>query len=78
MDQATDSISEWFGRLKAGEADAAQKLWDRYSDRLLHIAKQRLCGSPCGVADEEDVALSVFDSIFRGAADGRFEQIYAR
>lgn len=78
MDEATDSISEWFGRLKAGEAEAAQKLWDRYAEKLLRVAKLRLNGSPCGVADEEDVALSVFGSIFRGAADGRFEQILTR
>jgi RNA polymerase sigma factor (sigma-70 family) len=78
MDEATDSISEWFGRLKTGEAEAAQKLWDRYSEKLLRVAKLRLNGTPCRVADEEDVALSVFGSIFRGAADGRFEQVSTR
>jgi serine/threonine-protein kinase len=25
-----DSITEWIGRLRAGEADAAQRLWERY------------------------------------------------
>jgi RNA polymerase sigma factor (sigma-70 family) len=78
MDQTADSISEWLCQLKAGEAEAAQKLWNRYSTELLRVAKQRLGKSPCGVADEEDVALSVFDSIFRGAAEGRFDQISTR
>lgn len=78
MDQTADSISEWLGQLKAGELEAAQKLWNRYSAKLLRIAKQRLGKSPCGVADEEDVALSVFGSVFRGAADGRFDQISTR
>jgi len=78
MDQTGDSITEWLGQLKAGEGEAAQKLWDRYSEALLRIAKQRLGDSPRGVADEEDVALSVFDSIFRGAAEGRFAQISTR
>jgi RNA polymerase sigma factor (sigma-70 family) len=78
MDQTTDSISEWLGRLKAGEVDAAQELWNRYSEKLVRIAKQRLSGSPRGVADEEDLALSVFGSIFRGAANGRFEKISTR
>jgi len=78
MEQTADSISEWFGRLKAGEAEAAQKLWNRYSEALLRIAKLRLGKSPCGIGDEEDVALSVFGSIFRGAAEGRFGQISTR
>src|SRR4051794_24543153 len=78
MNHTEDSISEWLGQLKAGEAEAAQKLWTRYSAELLRVAKQRLGESPCGAADEEDVALSVFHSIFRGAAEGRFEQISTR
>jgi RNA polymerase sigma factor (sigma-70 family) len=78
MDQSADSISEWLGQLKAGQIDAAQKLWDRYSAELLGVAKQRLGNCPCGAADKEDVALSVFGSIFRGAAEGRFGQISTR
>ncbi len=78
MDQTADSISEWLGQLKAGEVEAAQKLWHRYSEALLRIAKQRLGKTPCGIGDEEDVALSVFGSIFRGAAEGRFDLISTR
>src|SRR5215218_9182802 len=78
MDQMADSISEWLGQLKAGEVEAAQKLWNRYSAELLRIAKLRLGKSPCGIADEEDVALSAFGSVFRGAAEGRFGQISTR
>jgi RNA polymerase sigma factor (sigma-70 family) len=78
MDNSTDSISEWLGRLKAGEAAAAQNLWNRYSEELLRVAKQRLGTSPRGIGDEEDVALSVFGSIFRGAAEGRFDHISTR
>lgn len=78
MDNSTDSISEWLGRLKAGEAEAAQKLWNRYSEELLRVAKQRLGSSPRGIGDEEDVALSVFGSIFRGVAEGRFDNISTR
>src|SRR5262245_59310158 len=78
MEQSADSISEWLGQLKAGDAGAAQKLWSRYSGELLRIARQRLGRSPRGIADEEDIALSVFDSVFRGAAAGRFDQISTR
>jgi RNA polymerase sigma factor (sigma-70 family) len=78
MDNSNDSISEWLGRLKAGEVEAAQNLWDRYSEELLRVAKQRLGTSPRGIGDEEDVALSVFGSIFRGVADGRFDKVLNR
>ncbi len=74
----TDSISEWLGRLKAGEAQAAQKLWDRYSRELLCLARRRLKQLPSGIADEEDVALSVFGSMCRGATAGRFNGITTR
>jgi RNA polymerase sigma factor (sigma-70 family) len=78
MDNSSDSISEWLGRLKEGEAAAAQNLWNRYSEELLRVAKQRLGTSPRGIGDEEDLALSVFGSIFRGAAEGRFDHISTR
>lgn len=78
MDDATESISDWLRQLKAGEAEAAQKLWDCYSAELVRVARQRLGASPRGAADEEDIALSVFRSIFRGAAAGRFDHISNR
>src|SRR4051812_3426730 len=78
MDHNGDSISEWLGRLREGEAAAAQKLWDRYSSKLIRIAKQRLSKSPPGISNEDDLALSVFGSVFRGAAEGRFDRITSR
>lgn len=78
MDRSTESISEWLGRLKTGEAEAAQKLWERYYVELQSLARQRLNKFPRGISDEEDVALSVLDSVFRGAAQGRFENVTKR
>jgi DNA-directed RNA polymerase specialized sigma24 family protein len=73
-----DSISEWIGRLKAGDAEAAQNLWDRYAQALVKAARKKLGGVPRTVADEEDVAQSVFSSICRGAAAGRFSDVRSR
>jgi RNA polymerase sigma factor (sigma-70 family) len=78
MDNATDSISEWLGQLKSGEVEAAQNLWNRYSEELLRVAKWRLGASPRRTGDEEDVALSVFGSLFRGMAEGRLDNISSR
>src|SRR5689334_11320901 len=73
-----DSISEWIGRLKAGDSDAAQNLWDRYAQALVNVARKKLGDAPRRVADEEDVAQSVFSSICRGAAAGRFTDVRSR
>lgn len=74
----TDSITRWIDALKAGDQQAAGKLWDRYFQRLIAAARRRLGAAPRRVADEEDVVLSVFDTLFRGAAQGRFPKLTDR
>lgn len=66
------SVSLWLAQLKSGEPDAARQLWDRYFRRLVGLARVKLRESARRVADEEDVALSAFDSFFRGVEAGRF------
>jgi DNA-directed RNA polymerase specialized sigma24 family protein len=73
-----NSISTWILGLKAGEAVAAQQLWDRYSARLLELARVHLQIAPEGAVDEEDIAQCVFNSVCRGAAAGRFTQLTNR
>jgi DNA-directed RNA polymerase specialized sigma24 family protein len=66
------SVTNWLTQLQAGDPAAAQKLWERYYLRLVSLARAKLQGAPRRMADEEDVALSAFDSFFRGAEQGRF------
>jgi DNA-directed RNA polymerase specialized sigma24 family protein len=61
--------------LKVGDADAAEKLWSRYFEALVRLARDRLRASPKAVADEEDAALAAFDSFCRGAARGRYPRL---
>ena len=68
------SISQLFADLKVGRTEAADELWTLYFDRLVAVAKRRLANVPKRVADEEDVALSVFRSLCAGAARGRFAE----
>jgi DNA-directed RNA polymerase specialized sigma24 family protein len=70
-----DSVTGWLLSLKTGEADAAQKLWCRYFESLVGLARERLRGVPRAVADEEDAALSAFDSFVRGAVHGRYPRL---
>jgi RNA polymerase sigma factor (sigma-70 family) len=72
------SVSEWIGQLKQGEAEAAQRLWRRYARRLIEYARKSLGTAPKRIADEQDVAQSVFGSLFDGAAGGRFDDITNR
>jgi RNA polymerase sigma factor (sigma-70 family) len=68
---ATDeSVSEWIDRLKHGDAAAAQKLWERYWGKLLQLARKKLQTVPRQVADEEDLALSAFNSLCSAARSG--------
>ena len=76
--RSSGSITRWLGQLKAGAADAVEPLWERYFRRLVGLARARLQGTPRRAADEEDVALSAFDSFCRGAEDGRFPQLADR
>lgn len=75
---AEGSISAWIAGLKTGEAKAADRLWQRYAGRLLELARQRLGRVPGRIADEEDVALSVFTTLCSGAAAGRFDDLSNR
>ena len=70
--QDDGSVTRWIGDLKAGGDSAAQHLWERYFHRLVHLARARLRAARRvgAVEDEEDAALSAFDSFCRGAAAG--------
>jgi DNA-directed RNA polymerase specialized sigma24 family protein len=61
--------------LKAGDSAAARPLWERYFRRLVGLARAKLRGAPRQAADEEDVALSAFDSFCRAAEEGRFPRL---
>ncbi|WP_165070630.1 ECF-type sigma factor [Paludisphaera rhizosphaerae] len=72
------SITRLIGPLKEGDRETTRRLWDVYFDRLARLAQARLRGVARGAADEEDVVVSVFDSFFRRAEEGRFPQLRDR
>lgn len=78
MDSFNDSVTRWIGDLKDGQDAATQKIWERYFDRLVRVASRQLGAAPRRIADEEDVAVSVFDSLCKGAAAGRFDKLRDR
>jgi len=75
---STHSVTHWIAQLKAGDHIAAQKLWENYFDKLVRLARQKLQDEPRRLADEEDVALSAFDSFCQGAQQGKIPQLEDR
>ena len=75
---APGSVTHWLNELRTGDSVAARKLWAHYFHRLAELARRRLRDLPRGAADEEDVALSAFDSFCRGAEQGRFPRLEDR
>ena len=69
------SVTHWIGLLKAGDRGAARPLWERYFRRLVVRARAALRAVPRRAADEEDAALSAFNSFCQGAEDGRFPRL---
>jgi len=63
-----ESVTGWIDQLKIGDERAAQEVWNRYFDKLVRLARKRLAAVPKRVADEEDVALSAFNSFCVGVA----------
>jgi DNA-directed RNA polymerase specialized sigma24 family protein len=75
---ADASVTRLIGMLKRGDRDAAQQLWEAYFQRLVGLARARLQNTTRRVADEEDVALSAFDSFYRRAERGQFPDLQDR
>jgi RNA polymerase sigma factor (sigma-70 family) len=73
------SVTHWIDGFKAGQPDAADALWQRYYERVISVARQRLKRPPQqAVEDAEDAALSAIHSLFAGVAQGRFERLSDR
>ena len=72
------SVTNWLHAMQAGDQEALRQLWNRYFHRMVGLAKRKLGHSPRGPADEEDVALSAFDSFCQGIEKGRIAGLQGR
>ena len=66
------SVTGWLQDVKAGEEQAAQRLWERYFGQLVRLCRTKLGGRPWPIADEEDVALAPFTASARGCSKAGF------
>ncbi len=63
--------TDWQGKLRVGDPELTNRLWDLYFHRMVRIARKHLRGAPTTARDEEDVALSAFKSFCLGIQAGR-------
>ena len=73
-----DSVTHWLEKIREGDSVAAGAVWERYFPELVRLAREKLRGTPCRMADEEDIAASVMESLFRAAQEGRFPDLADR
>lgn len=64
--------------LKQGDNAATGKIWRMYFHRIVALARKHLGTSLKRVADEEDVAISAFQSFCQGAVAGNFARLEDR
>jgi DNA-directed RNA polymerase specialized sigma24 family protein len=74
------SVSRWIDAMRDGDEEAAQAIWERYFDRLVRLARQRLRVMPkrSAEADEEDAAVSAFESFYQGLTRGQYPRLGGR
>src|SRR5271156_4560636 len=68
----------WIDGIKAGDGSDIERLWDRYFERLVRLAAARLPSHTRRSFDEEDVALSAFQSFCDRAGRGQFPPLSDR
>ena len=73
-----DPISLWLDELRNGDDEAATRLWNHFCLRLYESARAKLQPQTRRVYDEQDAALSAFNSVCAGIVAGRFPALRDR
>lgn len=71
-------VTDWIDELRGADEAAATQLWNHFFDRLRQSALKKLRADTRRVYDEEDAALSAFNSFCDGIASGRFPDLNDR
>jgi RNA polymerase sigma factor (sigma-70 family) len=71
VDSAIPS-AELLNRILRGDEQAAATVFERYAERLSHLARSRLSARLAARTDPDDIVMSAYRSFFVGAREGRF------
>lgn len=73
-----NSVTNWMLLLKSGDEDAAQRIWERYFERMCDLARKKLGTDARRAQDEQDVVASAIFALYQGAAADRFRKFKNR
>ncbi len=66
-------VTVWLRRLEAGDAQAAQPLYQHFCERLEELARQRIPTNVRRAYDQDDAVVSAFHSLFLGVRERRYQ-----
>ena len=75
MKKTTEEFANLMNKVRGGDEQAIAKLWEDYFQKLVRIAAKRLPTNLRRTGDEEDVALSAFNSFIAGIRSDRFPDL---
>lgn len=80
LDEWKSSFSELIRLVESGDPSAEERLWNEFYENLLRYVESRVRqrGVPKGLLDEEAITVSVLESIFKCAKQGRLQSMRDR
>lgn len=72
------SVTQYLCDLKQGDSVAAQKIWERFLNKLIRLADYKLKSSPRQATNEEDIVQQAFAQFFIQVQQGRFAKLNDR
>jgi len=72
------SVTHLLDGIRTGNPTEIQRLWDRYFQPLVRLADAKMPGHARREFDEEDIALSAFESFCGRVSRGQFSQLADR
>lgn len=78
MEHSPQEFADLLDSVRDGDDQAIAKLWDDYYQQLVRIAAKRLPTNLRRTGDEEDIALSAFNSFIAGIRQDNFPDLSGR
>ncbi len=75
MQPTPEQFAELLDLVRSGDEKATEQLWEDYFQRLVRIAAKRLPQNLRRIGDEEDIALSAFNSFIAGVRRDQFPDL---
>lgn len=77
LDQTQCAFQELMRGIEAGNTGAEVQFWNHFYERLLRHVESRVRrrGVPMGLLDEEAIAVSTLESVFKCAKQGRLQSV---